>query len=72
MDRTTNGGDHEGGERDLSGDGVGTVVRRGRVVVKEIGARTKKGGYHMTLSRCKNYAVFRRKLSTFITWLISR
>ena len=40
------------------------VVKRGRVVVLEIGERTKKGGYHMKLSRCKNYAVFKRKLST--------
>ena len=47
---------------DSSSDGG--VVRRGRVVVLEIGEKTKKGGYHMKLSRCKSYAVFNRKLST--------
>ena len=35
------------------------VVRRGRVVVKEIGQRTKKGGYRLTLARTKHYSLFR-------------
>ena len=45
-----------------SGDTGGEVtVRRGRVVVKEIGDRTKKGGYHLTLIRYKHFDLFQRR-----------
>ena len=44
-----------------------TTVRRGRVVVKEIGEQTRKGGYHLTLIRYKHFALFQRRLfSSFI------
>ena len=42
----------------------GSLVKRGRVVVAEIGQRTRKGGYHLTLLRFKHYALFRRQYST--------
>lgn len=42
----------------------GEMVRRGRVVVKEIGPRTRKGGYHLTLMRYKQFEVFKRNLSS--------
>ena len=48
--------------------GNGTVLRRGRVVIKEIsGTQTKKGRYHMTLIRYKHYALFTRNLFTSAT-----
>ena len=43
----------------------GSLVKRGRVVVKEIGPQTKKGGYHLTLVRYKQYALFRRNFSSW-------
>ena len=43
----------------------GSLVKRGRVVVKEIGPQTKKGGYHLTLIRYKQYALFRRNFSSW-------
>ena len=53
-----------GSGEDADGDG-GTggevTVRRGRVVVKEIGDRTKKGGYHLTLIRYKHFDIFQRR-----------
>ena len=45
----------------------GTRIRRGRVVVQEIGTRTKRGGYHLTLTRYKHYAIFHRNLWTAAT-----
>lgn len=36
-------------------------IKRGRVVVKEIGAQTKKGGYHMTLIRYKQFALMNKR-----------
>ena len=59
---------------EVKGEGGGSglhdndeIIVRGRVVVKEIGERTRKGGYHMTLFRYKHYALFRkvRKFSTY-------
>ena len=38
----------------------GSLVKRGRVVVKEIGNRTRSGGYHLTLVRYKHFKIFRR------------
>ena len=38
------------------------TVRRGRVVVKEIGEQTRKGGYHLTLVRYKHFALIQRRL----------
>ena len=32
-----------------------SVVRRGRVKVVEIGERTKRGGYHVTVTRFKHF-----------------
>lgn len=51
----------------LEEEGSGTRVKRGRVVVQEIGSRTKRGGYHLTLIRYKQYAIFHRNLSSFAT-----
>ena len=56
--------EEEGGASSSSCEG-GEVVRRGRVEVKEIGARTRKGGYILTLMRYKHFAAFRRTFSTF-------
>lgn len=36
------------------------MVKRGRVVVKEIGPPTKKGGSHLTLLRSKHFALFKK------------
>ena len=47
-------------------DSAGSLIKRGRVVVKEIGPRTRKGGYRLTLLRYKHYALFRRKFSTLL------
>ena len=47
----------------------GSLVKRGRVVVTEIGARTRRGGYRLTLLRYKHYALFRRQFSTFPSFL---
>lgn len=47
-------GDNNSGDEEL--------VKRGRVVVKEIGEQTRKGGYHMTLVRIKQFALFHRKI----------
>lgn len=48
---------------DTGGDGGRMVtVRRGRVLVKEVGEQTKKGGYHLTLVRYKHFALFQKKL----------
>ena len=48
---------------DTGGDGDKVVtVRRGRVLVKEVGEQTKKGGYHLTLVRYKHFALFQKKL----------
>lgn len=52
-------------EADDTGDGDGraeVTVRRGRVLVKEVGERTKKGGYHLTLIRYKHFSLFQKKL----------
>lgn len=38
----------------------GPLVKRGRVEVLEIGERTRKGGYHLTLLRYKHYSQFIR------------
>ena len=51
------------------GEGSGTKIRRGRVVVEEIGTRTKRGGYHLTLTHYKHYAIFHRNLWTAATHL---
>ena len=54
-------------EEASAGDGSGeqgTLIKRGRVVITEIGPRTKKGGYHLTLTRHKHFDLFRRKFST--------
>ena len=45
----------------------GSLVRRGRVVVKEIGPQTRKGGYHLTLVRYKQFALFHRNLSSWVS-----
>lgn len=45
----------------------GWPVKRGRVVVKEIGERTRKGSYHMTLVRYKQFALMSKKhFGTFV------
>lgn len=55
------------GSEDSPPDSDETTVRRGRVVVKEIGEQTRKGGYHLTLIRYKHFALFQRRLfSSFI------
>ena len=54
---------------EAAGEGGSTKFRRGRVVVEEIGARTKRGGYHLTLTRYKHYAIFHRNLWTVATHL---
>ena len=36
------------------------LVRRGRLVVKEIGGRTRRGGYHISVIRYKTFALFHR------------
>lgn len=38
------------------------TVQRGRLVVKEIGEQTRKGGYHLTLVRYKHFALVQRRL----------
>ena len=43
-------------------DGRVITIRRGRVLVKEVGEQTKKGGYHLTLVRYKHFALFQKKL----------
>ena len=62
-----------GSEHGTEGDHV--TVRRGRVVVKEIGEQTRKGGYHLTLIRYKHFALVqhRRLLHCTLThyWPIS-
>ena len=53
----------DSGQSGEVGDGDGEVtVKRGRVVVKEIGEQTKKGGYHLTLVRYKHFALLQRRL----------
>ena len=49
-----------GSEQGTEGDHV--TVRRGRVVVKEIGEQTRKGGYHLILMRYKHFALVQRRL----------
>ena len=49
-----------GSEHGSEGDHV--TVRRGRVVVKEIGEQTRKGGYHLTLIRYKHFELVQRRL----------
>ena len=45
-----------------NGDEEGVaMVKRGRVEVMEIGDRTKKGGYHLTLTRYKHFSKFQIK-----------
>ena len=46
----------EGGED--GDDGKVILVRRGRVEVVEIGNRTKRGGYHVTVTRFKHFRTF--------------
>ena len=41
----------------------GPLVKRGRVEVLEIGERTRRGGYHLTLLRYKYYSQFHRAQS---------
>ena len=36
-------------------EGRVSTVRRGRVEVMEIGERTRKGGYHVTVKRFKHF-----------------
>ena len=43
---------------DSMGGDRGPLMRRGRVEVLEIGERTRKGGYHLTLLRYKHYSQF--------------
>ncbi len=43
----------------------GERVKRGRVVVKEIGPRTRKGGYHLTLMRYKQFEIIKRNLTSW-------
>ena len=38
----------------------GNMIKRGRVVVKEIGPPTRKGGSHLTLLRFKHFALLKR------------
>ena len=45
-------------EETSEGGGEGLLVRRGRVEVLEIGGRTRKGGYHLTLQRNKHFSQF--------------
>lgn len=52
MDSNLNTRDDEGQE--------GNMVKRGRVVVKEIGPPTRKGGSHLTLLRYKHFALFKK------------
>ena len=40
---------------DNSPSNNGELIKRGRVVVKEIGPQTKKGKYHVTLVRYKQF-----------------
>ena len=61
---TTAGGEGGGGGRSSHDD---DAIMRGRVVVKEIGERTRKGGYHLTLIRYKQYALFRKISKTVET-----
>lgn len=49
-------------------DGELVTVRRGRVVVKEIGEQTKRGGYHLTLIRYKHYALLQRRMHSTFTF----
>ena len=44
-------------------------IKRGRVVVKEIGDQTKKGGYRMTLIRYKHFALMNKRQFGTITSL---
>ena len=53
MDSDLKTRDHEGRENNM--------MKRGRVVVKEIGLPTKKGGFHLTLLRFKHFALFNKK-----------
>ena len=53
-------GSPSGSEQGSEGDHV--TVRRGRVVVKEIGEQTRKGGYHLTIIRYKHFALIQRRL----------
>ena len=46
---------------DKSEEGGVGVVRRGRVEVVEIGERTRKGGYRLTLNRYKHFSTFHTK-----------
>ena len=57
---SSSGGSLSGLEQGDEGDHV--TVRRGRVVVKEIGEQTRKGGYHLTLIRYKHFALIQRRL----------
>ena len=51
-------------EESDSGEGErGPLVKRGRVEVLEIGERTRRGGYHLTLLRYKHYSQFHRAQS---------
>ena len=50
-------------------EGSTKKIRRGRVIVQEIGSRTRCGGYHLTLTRYKHYAIFHRNLCTIATHL---
>ena len=57
----------EGSKQEQGSEGDHVTVRRGRVVVKEIGEQTRKGGYHLTLIRYKHFALIQRRMhSTLI------
>ena len=49
------------GSEQGAAEGDYVTVRRGRVVVKEIGEQTRKGGYHLTLIRYKHFALIQRR-----------
>ncbi len=54
--------------QDLGNQGEGEgrkLTKRGRVVVKEIGPKTRKGGYLLTLIRYKQFALFRRNFNSW-------
>lgn len=50
-----------GSANDGDDEGV-AMVKRGRVEVVEIGEQTKKGGYHLTLTRYKHFSKFQIKI----------
>jgi hypothetical protein len=56
------GGSPSAGSEQGQSEGDHVTVRRGRVIVKEIGEQTRKGGYHLTLIRYKHFALVQRRL----------